>query len=219
MTTAPADTPTSVVGIIKVTASLAVVSGAITIMFLSMRAVMDIGGFCAEGGPFVIEHHCPEGIPVLMLGSIWIGLGAAAYYFFAASRHGALNLGGLFWPALFLSLGWNFFEYGIDPPFDGGLAWGWIVPGILFVIMGGVPLLFVVPMLLRADSRPRSMLGVALGAGTRVMRDVVAHHRSTGPSRDTGLVPELERLARLNRSGALSDAEFEAAKRHLLGDT
>jgi hypothetical protein len=45
----------------------------------------------------------------------------------------------LAWPALFLSLGWNFLEFGVQPP-GGGLAWGWLVPGVMFVLMGGGPL-------------------------------------------------------------------------------
>jgi hypothetical protein len=49
----------------------------------------------------------------------------------------------LAWPALFLSLGWNFLEYGVDPP-DGSanVVWGWLFCGVLFVLMGGLPLLF-----------------------------------------------------------------------------
>ena len=43
----------------------------LTLIFLSMRAVMDIGGFCAEGGPYVIETHCPDGVPLLLVGGIF----------------------------------------------------------------------------------------------------------------------------------------------------
>jgi hypothetical protein len=179
MDAAPTRASASPLGILTVVASLAAVSSALTIMFLSMRAVMEIGGFCAEGGPFVIETRCPDGVPALMLGAVWIGLAAAFFYFSAARRSGAVSLGGLFWPALFLSLGWNFFEYGIDPPFDGGTAWGWIVPGVLFAIMGGVPLFLVVPTLLRTDSRPRNLLGVAMGDGAAVVRQSVATRRAT----------------------------------------
>ena len=47
----------------------------------------------------------------------------------------------LAWPALFLSLGWNFLEFGFDPPGeDDGLVWGWIVCGVVFWLMGGLPL-------------------------------------------------------------------------------
>lgn len=47
----------------------------------------------------------------------------------------------LFWPAIFLSLGWNFMEYGF---FSGeGLVWGWIICGVVFVLMGGLPVYLV----------------------------------------------------------------------------
>ena len=46
----------------------------------------------------------------------------------------------LAWPGLFLSLGWNFLEFSFAPP-GGGFAWGWLVCGVVFVLMGGLPLL------------------------------------------------------------------------------
>lgn len=124
-------------GVAGLTASL-------TLLFLGMRAVMDVGGFCADGGPYVIETHCPEGVGVLMPFSIFGGLGSLALILWKGGmigrRYGALAL--LAWPALFISLGWNFLEYAIWPPGpDGGIAWGWLIPGVMFVIMGAVPLL------------------------------------------------------------------------------
>jgi hypothetical protein len=47
------------------------------------------------------------------------------------------------WSALFLALGWNFLDYGINPPGDNGTVIGWLICGIVFVIMGGVPLLLL----------------------------------------------------------------------------
>ncbi len=44
----------------------------------------------------------------------------------------------LAWPALFLSLGWNFLAYGFFPP-EGGWVWSWLFCGVLFVLMGAVP--------------------------------------------------------------------------------
>ncbi len=39
----------------------------LTLVWLSMRAVMNVGGFCAEGGPYVIETPCPDGVPLLLM--------------------------------------------------------------------------------------------------------------------------------------------------------
>ncbi len=38
---------------------------------------------------------------------------------------------------LFLSLGWNFFEYGAFH--EGGLVWGWLICAAVFFVMGGAP--------------------------------------------------------------------------------
>ena len=43
---------------------------------------------------------------------------------------------------LFLALGWNFLDYGFDPP-GGGTSVSWLVCGAIFVVMGGVPLVFL----------------------------------------------------------------------------
>ena len=41
----------------------------ITLVFLGMRAVMDVGGACADGGPYVSAQGCPDGLtPALLLG-------------------------------------------------------------------------------------------------------------------------------------------------------
>jgi hypothetical protein len=117
----------------------------IVVIFLGMRAVLDIGGFCAEGGPYEIETHCPDGVPLLMM------LGIPGVFLFGGlmvwrgQAIGSPYQGAVFfaWPALFLSLGWNFLEYGFNPPGGEGLAWGWLICGVVFVAMGGVPLWIV----------------------------------------------------------------------------
>src|SRR5690348_5975703 len=133
---------------IDVTAAILVVLGAagaacgITLLFLGMRSVMAIGGFCAEGGPYTIAHHCPKGTPLVMMAGIWGGLIFAGMYVWGAIRAGAHSLVLLLWPALFLSLGWNFLTFGLNPPGqDGGKSWGWLFCAIVFFLMGAVPLL------------------------------------------------------------------------------
>jgi len=117
------------------------VAAALTVLFFSMRAVMDIGGSCASGNvPYAITRPCPTGVPGLMVGSILLGLVFLGVYAFSAVGP---NLTLLAWPALFLSLGWNFLDYGVSPP-DGstGPVWGWLICGVIFVLMGGLPLIF-----------------------------------------------------------------------------
>jgi hypothetical protein len=126
---------------------LAVLAGSITAVFLSMRDVMEIGGSCGSGGPYVVAQPCPQGTGVLMVGGIlgwFLGAGLTALY---GSRlgggYGALALLG--WPGLFLSLGWNFLDYGLDPPNDAGFDRGadasLVFCAVLFFVMGGGPLL------------------------------------------------------------------------------
>jgi len=72
-------------------------------------------------------------IPVSTIACILI-----VVFSFTASIKGEANVVQLFfWPAIFISLGWNFLEYGF---FKGELAWGWIVCGIVFIPMGVFPL-------------------------------------------------------------------------------
>lgn len=145
-------------GVALVVLTLVVVSVCITNIFLSMRAVLDIGGVCADGGPYQITVHCPEGVPGVLVISIWIGIIAAFAYAAFAERAGAVNLVLLFWSALFLSLGWNFMEYGVDPPMSSGLEWGWLIPGGLFLVMGGVPLKWSLAAILERRPEPPTAL-------------------------------------------------------------
>jgi hypothetical protein len=217
--------------------SLAGVVACLTILYLSMRAVMDVGGMCAEGGPYEIRQECPKGVPLLLVGSIWIGIFLVFVYIWRCTKAGGPNLAGLFWPALFLSLGWNFLQYGFDPPGDEGLVGGWIVCGVVFVVMGGVPLVVAAkafwnvatgrtppPDRMRDHVRPRvrvPMPSTAAGAGSTegplVAEGSVAAEGegSAGPAED--LVSALERLAYLHRTGQLDDAEYETAKDAVLG--
>jgi hypothetical protein len=72
------------------------------------------------------------------VGSIFGGI--AMLFVYAVSAAGRESLWPLAWPALFLSLGWNFLEYGLDPPGAAGVAPGWLVCAVVFGLMGAVPL-------------------------------------------------------------------------------
>jgi Na+/melibiose symporter-like transporter len=106
----------------------------------------------ASGGPYAIEHPAPGWVWVMPL-SIVVGMACFFLNLFTSQDDG-VNLMPLAWPALFLSLGWNFLEFAFAPP-GGGLAWGWLVCGVVFVLMGGLPLLFAFKSL-REKVRSRS---------------------------------------------------------------
>lgn len=219
--------------------SLAVATACLTVLFLGMRSVMEIGGFCATGGPYVIEDQCPEGIAWMMPVSIMLGLLALGVNVVASFRLPGPRFALLAWPALFLSLGWNFWEYGLDPGSGSGVAVGWIVSGVVFVLMGGVPLVWLLAWptgrrnLLWADGgsstdRP-TMRRTAKSVSPLAARDfrfetpVRPPPVPPRPSEADDIAPDdftarLERLAAMYRRGDLSAAEFEAAKAKLLTD-
>jgi hypothetical protein len=112
-------------------------------IYLGMRDVLRLGGFVASGGPYVIAHEAPGWIwlfPVciiLMVMSILLAV-------FTGAMSGRPNIMILSWSALFISLGWNFLEFGFGIGMGGGIAWGWAVCAALFIPMGAFPLVLVV---------------------------------------------------------------------------
>ena len=141
----------------------------LVLLFLCMRAVMDVGGVCASGNtPYQPRVQCPTGVPGLMVGGIFGGLIALGIY--AVSTFG-LNLTLLAWPALFISLGFNFADYGINPPdgFGDGPSFGWIFCAVIFLLMGGVPLvLWIAAHLQGRESRVQSFDQGSLRARLRL---------------------------------------------------
>ncbi|KAA1397359.1 hypothetical protein [Aeromicrobium ginsengisoli] len=138
------ETPTAVpvrrLGLLLV--SVVILALTLTWAFLSMRAVMEVGGSCADGGPYVSAQPCPGGagfigiaIPVMILAT-FVGS-------FVAISLSAPNLLVPMWTFLFGSLGWNFLEYAITWP--GGVDPGWLICGIVFELMA-LPGLVVIVM-------------------------------------------------------------------------
>jgi hypothetical protein len=136
-----------------------VVLMSLTLMWtwLGMRAVMNIGGSCADGGPYVSANPCPDGtwmisvaIPVMIIVAM-IGSGVAIGL-------SAPNLLVPMWGLLFGSLGWNFLEYGA---FAGDLVWGWIVCGVMFELMALPVLFLIVPNKRAKDWTPPKALANA----------------------------------------------------------
>jgi hypothetical protein len=203
----------------------------LTILWLSMRAVMDIGGACASGGPYVPAVECPD-IVIAMTPLSIFGLflfGGLAFWGGASLGAGWAGLIALVWPALFLSLGWNFLEYGLSPPGaqGGELAWSWLFCAVVFAIIGGGPLLVAIWGIRESGGRGT---GSGWSTGRRSMvaprgryevsivdRRAAERHRSASSDGAT-VASRLERLARLHDGGDLTDVEFEAAKRATLAE-
>lgn len=128
----------------------------LTCLFLGMRGVMRLGGFVASGGPYEIAHPAPDWVWVVPV-SIIAGIIFVFIQHFQAKKTGGLSFLFLAWPALFLSLGYNFMEFTFTFQ-KGHVVWAWLICGILFIVMGGVPLLIVLSTMIKKKS-PRVLAG------------------------------------------------------------
>jgi hypothetical protein len=125
------------------------VAAGITAVYIAMRDLMqESGGTCASGGPYEIANQCSSGQIGLLVGGILAVLVFTALH--AAMEHWA-DGPRIGWPAiigvLFLALGWNFIDLGLDPPRDDGSAIGWLVSGVVFWLMA---VGFLAPAAMRA---------------------------------------------------------------------
>jgi hypothetical protein len=152
-TQAPAPPRFSTRGAALTVLCVLVVAVSLTWTYLSMRAVMNVGGSCADGGPYVSAQPCPDG-------SILIAVAVPALIIFSmigtvsASTVGAPNLLVPMWGGLFGSLGWNFLEYAFKGP---DLVWGWLVCGVVFWGMALPAFVFMMAQL-RATRQGRTVL-------------------------------------------------------------
>jgi len=205
---------------------MAGIAAAITIGFLAMRGVLDVGGSCASGGPYVIATPCPDGTWLLPL-AIFAGLGFAFLAAAGGSKVGGVYAlaPGLAWVGLFCSFGFNFLQWGIAPPADpasdggGGPGLIFILIGLMFEVMGIVPVITTILAMRSGAARP----GLALaGSGLdsvdpwRTSASAGSGSMVTIDRSGSDLVAELERLTSLHQAGNLTDEEFAAAKRSLI---
>jgi hypothetical protein len=105
-----------------------------TLLYQVSAIVMGLGGFCASGGPYVIETECPDAVVIFAPLSIFGGMIAAAIGLFFARGFGT-PLVIWAWPILFVGLGLDFLLASFVP---GGIAN--LIVAIVFIVMGLVPL-------------------------------------------------------------------------------
>ena len=215
---APSTPPTRVyVGYL---AGIALGTASITLLFLGMRAVMDVGGACADGGPYASAQPCPDGVPLAMLGGMLGLFGSAGLTVWFGSRigAGAASIVALGWPLLFLSLGFNFLDYAFHPPDTASTpVWGWLVPGVLFWLMGGAPLAVAIAAWRQARAgRPGNRLSRQVVTGIRIpgssssaVDDVDAARKAAGLGRLAG---DLEALATDAEARPVGELRIEVAQ-------
>jgi len=144
---------------------VAMIGYGITALWFGMRDVLEVGGFCAEGGAYVIQQTCPDRAELLIFTGIPAGVIGifVALFGCARSARGSAGMLLLGWPALFLSLGFNFIYFAINPPDAMGSTIGWWISGIVFCLMGA-PALLLLPSLIKAiqPERRNAFLAVFL---------------------------------------------------------
>ena len=138
----------------------------ITVLNLACRFVMSMGGFVAAGGPYEIAQPAPGWI-LAVPASILLGFLFGGISMLLSKRLGGFGLIPLIWVGLFLSLGYQFADMGLNPPGGGGAAWGWIVCAVLFFLMGLAP---VAGILTGRFRRRRMTTGYSRGASSLVVR-------------------------------------------------
>lgn len=109
-----------------------------SLLYLTSVTVTALGGYCASGGPYVIEVQCPENVVAFTPLSIFGGMFAVLLALIFAQGFGT-PLVIWAWPILFGGLGWAFLQSFINYGDITG-----IVIGVMFVIMALAPLVLAI---------------------------------------------------------------------------
>jgi hypothetical protein len=104
-------------------------------LYFPMRAVLDVGGACAEGGPYVIQTPCPAGSTLFLTLGVPLWFAVAFVGLFAAGTISAPQPIFAGWALLFGALGWNFMDYAFNADPSGGVVGSWLVCGVVFWLM------------------------------------------------------------------------------------
>lgn len=141
-------------------------------VIMAALAVINVGGYCAEGGPYVIAQHCPKGSAVVLSVGFPLMFLIGFLYMMAKPLSWPSTIGWL-WPVLFVGMAIAFFIGASNAP--GGIGWAAIVTGIIMLVIGLVPVLVFRGRAGDNSSPPRSRLdlphlsqAVALVAGVAI---------------------------------------------------
>jgi hypothetical protein len=135
-------------------AAVASLYAALSSLSWATGELLSNGGACAIGGPYEIEHACSNVALVVPVATISMLISGATFLIFMRRLRVGCRLPVLLaWPVLFISLGWNLFKSGFPFGGDRAIVVGYVVSGVLFVVMGGVPL----GLLLRPSTLKKKM--------------------------------------------------------------
>ena len=107
------------------------------LIIMAALAVINVGGYCAEGGPYVIQQHCPKGSAVILSAGIPLLFIVGSLYAMAKPASWPSTFGWL-WPVLFVGMAVAFFIGAANAP--GGIGWAALVTGIVMLVLGVAPI-------------------------------------------------------------------------------
>jgi hypothetical protein len=205
--------------VVAITIGVFVVAACLTVVSLGLRAVMEIGGACSEGGSRVISRPCPQGVTLLVTAAIWIGVGATAWIASWAVPRPGLQPQTLVAPAAAGLLAWNFAEFGLGIGPDRGVNWLWLAIAVMFVAMGVFVLVASRRMVWRSSAIVPPTDGRPVAAATALR--VTYSRRATQPPTpraerrdlDTDKADRVEALRDLHERGLLDEEQYRAALR------
>lgn len=190
-------------------------------------------GTCASGGPYVSARPCPPGTGgqiLALVGGIFAGLLGVVVYATRGDRGraGFVGLGILMWSLLFVTLAASSLLGAFGPAADDDRAdskTGAVIMSVIFVPMGLAPLLLGFRTRGKAD---QAVPPVLAGTPHVFAPQPVWPSKSPAagappatppaPSEADDPLEQLQKLGELRASGVLTDEEFEAQKRRLLGE-
>jgi hypothetical protein len=189
------------------------VAASITLFQLGMRALMGIGGTCAEGGGYLTRVSCPSG--TVFMGPAVIGWLLFSFGFGVVT--GLVSVALLSFGVFMLALAMTIFGAAFPGQGHPVQVTG-IIMFIMFGAFGSIPFIAGGRGLLywlktgvepkadgNATARP---LAAPTGEGAE---------DESRPHTGVDVAAELERLADLHRHGDLTDDEYALAKRKALG--
>jgi len=214
--------------------------GAVVLFNVKLLDLMQTGT-CASGGPYVSARPCPPGTGtdvLLLMASIFAGLIGAWIFALRGVRPGGSGRGGggfsdglLAWSVYFVGTGgYALYNVLTDDSLGEDAELGGLIVSATFLLMG-VPALVALIWLwaIHRDDAPVddrfspstpesdvSRLAAARAAASGWMAAQRPVQPSASPA-EPDPIAQLERLQRLRESGALTEAEFEAQKRRVLG--
>lgn len=125
----------------------------VTVLYCVMQAVLGSGGVRGTGGS----------VAYVIVGGLFFSVLAARGAFLLRAPGVVL----LSWPIASLAVAVNFLRYGVNPPGAASVSTGWIFSGILFALLGLVPIAAMIWLRRAVRDAQRNLVTVLRQQATR----------------------------------------------------